>query len=182
MSYLTEHPGLFSATGFFFLVCLIGLFAYSRSKHLLPLMAAALALVIIPLVIDRLVETDQEQLKRRIYEMARCVSYNDVNGLLKYVDPKAVYTISQIESEMPTFEFSSCNVMKFNNIFIAEDQSEAQVTFLVLVNVHAPNYQNHHGLANRLVRLDFKRDDNEQWKVTKLDHDPPGFSSNFVRR
>ncbi len=181
MSYLTEHPGLFSATGFFFLICLIGLFFYSRSKHLLPLMAAALALMIIPLVIDRLVETDQEQLKRRIYEMARCVSYNDVNGLLKYVHPEAIWTISQIESEMPTFKFSSCNVAQFNNISIAEDQSEAQVTILVFVNVHAPNYNDHHGLANRRVRLDFKRGDDDQWKVTGLDYGE-GLQSNFARR
>jgi hypothetical protein len=119
-----------------------------------------------------LIETDNEQIKRRVYEMANCVRQNDVDGFLRYIDPAAPEVVARISREMPTYDFSICSVTGFQKVEIdPQDGSRAVARFNVFVNLSAPLI-NHTGPAVRGVQLNFRRSGDGPWKVDGFRHYP----------
>ncbi len=172
MSWLTESPGLLVAVGVVSMFLLIFTLFYAPSKRLAPLFVIAGLLIVVPLVVDALVDTDGEQLKRIVRKMAQHVRQNDIDGLLRYVHPDAANCRSRIERDLPYCTFSACNVTGFQPIeFEDTDPPTAKLTLKVFVIVNAPQYNNHNGVAWRIVWLKFQHFGENGWLLTGFRHE-----------
>jgi hypothetical protein len=173
VTMLTESPLFLVCIGFVVTASLVFFFFQSNEQRLLPFICVGALLTIVPIITSMLVETKNERIKRNIFQMANCVRQNDVAGLLRFVDPKAPEVSDTISREMPTMEFSACNVSGFQSVvFDPDDPDQVTIKFNVMVNVNAPKYNNHNGPALRGVELRFHRQANDSWLVNGYKHYP----------
>lgn len=174
---LTESPMFLVCIAFVVTACLVFFFFQSHEKRLIPFICVGAVLTVLPVVTAMLIETKNERIKRSVYQMANCVRQNDVAGLLRFVDPKAPEVSGQISREMPTLEFSACNVSGFQSVeFDPEDPDQVTIKFNVIVNVNtadSPRYMDHNGPALRGVELRFRKQANGSWLVNGYKHYPP---------
>ena len=171
---LTESPMFLVCIAFVVTAFLVFLFFQTNEKRLVPFICAGALLTVLPIITAMLIETENERVKKYVFQMANCVRQNDVAGLLRFVDPKAPEVSGRISREMPTLEFSACNVSGFQSVeFDPDDPDQVTIKFNVIVNVNAPKYNNHNGPALRGVELRFHKQSNGSWLVNGYKHYPP---------
>lgn len=173
ISWFTESPFWLFLTGAFVTGVLAMVYTqFQDSKfagRLRMLIGVSAVLTILPLITSWLIETEREGLQRQIRQMANCVRQNDVDGLLRYVDPETGSAFEQIARELPAYDFSACNVTAFNNVEIEPDSGRAEARFTVFVNVDAPAI-GHQGGTLRVVKMGFQRRADGRWMVTSFRH------------
>jgi hypothetical protein len=104
MSHLLESPYLILAVGAFFLAACGYVFVNTRKKGALIGMGVALVLTLTVLAIERFIETPREQVETTLEGLADALEANDVEGAVKYLDPKAEKTIDRARWAMSRFE------------------------------------------------------------------------------
>ncbi len=171
---ITESPLFLVTVGFVVTSLLLFLWFQSNNKRLLPFIIGSALMTILPIITAMLIETKNERIRKNVFQMANCVRQNDLAGLLGFVDPEAGDVMMQIEREMPTYEFSACNVSGFQSIeFDPDNPDQVTIQFNVFVNVNAPRFNNHNGPAFRSVELKFHKQANDAWKVNGFRHFAP---------
>lgn len=124
--------------------------------------------------IEQAIETDQEKLRKAVYGLATEVRNNNVEGAIKYFDPKNQVVINRVRNEMPGYEFRVCNVLAIKEVEIRRTTKpkQAKVEFVVFFRVNAPSF-GYDGPGRRQVVLRFEQDSNHDWKVVGYHHFDP---------
>ena len=175
MSWSAEYvlmPSLVLIVGAF---CLTVIWFHSR-RRAVAMGAVACGLVAVGLIAtERAIETDAEQLRRRVVEMAYHVENNSVPAVLEFLDPDAAKCRRSIQNEMPQYRFSSCNVAGFKQIEMDSNKpEEAKVVFVVTAYVDATRSAfQYKGLARREVILRFRKGPDDIWYVYDFSHYDP---------
>jgi hypothetical protein len=138
---------------------------------LVPWLAIPIALIVVPLVIDMLVETERERIDRTIHLMAGSVRQNDIDGLLRYIDPDSKNLVEWVKREFSRYRIRMCNITGSPSIsFFPHEPDRALAEFRVLVSAEIIGLSDQPPPGVRAVRLEFKKDDKGQWKTTLFEH------------
>ena len=174
MEWLTESPvhsimiGIL-LTSFFTLMWFI-----TRRLFFLGFAGLALAAMITAVVAGQLIDTDREQLKQNVFQVADAVQSNNVRGVVDFVSPQARNTILRIQYEMPNYDFRKCRVIGFNYVDVPEESSPLQATvdFVVGFDVDATRTYDYNGSGTRRVTLTFEKQ-GDSWKIIDYRHEHP---------
>lgn len=175
MAMFTENPmyaimlGLLFTGGF----AAFGFMLQSRSCVVFSVLSF---LTMIGLVLlERSIETDNEQLRSNTFRLAELVAKNDIQGAKRYFSKKIQATIDRMETEMPDYTFRSCRITGIRPIVFdsPSNPTKAQVDFTVFVNVDASIRYQYDGVAQRGVLLKFEKESDGEWRIVEYDHYDP---------
>ncbi len=177
----TESPGvMYVLTGMGITGILVVIYTQNRNPVIRIMIGVAAFITLLPVVTSWFIETDREQITRQIFRMANCVRQNDVDGLLRFVDPDSRDTLDKFSREMPGYNFSACNVTGFQKLEVDPvNANQAIARFSVFVNVSAPQI-GHEGPAIRGVELRFRQQADGRWLVTGFRHFPTAFMQRLL--
>jgi len=171
--YIAENPALTIITGLFVCAVLGVLYASTRKPVLLIAAILAAAVTVVLCVVEANLETDREQIQRKVHQLARAVANDDLPGVLKHLTG-AAHTYAS--AELPQYDFRMCRVVGFRSVeFNMESQPPRAVVELAAladVNAMRSSYQ-YDGLVHRGVILTFERQPDGQWLVSNYDHFDP---------
>ncbi len=148
-------------------------FSIERKILILPglgLMGVAFAVFFV----QRTTVTDKDRLRMIVYDLARQVATNNVEGIVRHVDPNDEITLRRIRTEMPSYTFRSCNVTSLKSVVFdnPSDPQEAIIEVHVFVNVNAPRYD-YNGPVRRAVVLEFRKNQDGRWEIVGYRHFDP---------
>jgi hypothetical protein len=172
--YFAQTPWMLVLTSGFVACVMIAFWVQSRHRICLYLAIVGILLTLIPLMVASMLTSPNERVATIVREMCDCVRHNDTNRLLNFVESDENGIRRRIERELPGYRFSACNVA--GGLRVEEDPGQPDyrlVGFGVYVMVDAPSY-NHNGPAMRNVKLGFRRQPDDSWKVYSFSHGPYG--------
>ena len=176
MTWLYERPELIVVVGVLLILGLGIGWSTTGRKELAIAAGFALLLVIVALVVERLVVTDGESLRRTLQEIAKDVADNDHRALLRHLSDTAPALKQRAEKELPNYRFTSCRVSKVHNITVDSkaEPKTADVEFNVVFSGNF-RYEGFEGDYNgaRWIRLQFVQDKDGKWKVENYEHADP---------
>lgn len=159
------------AYGLFLAVPLVVMAFHFQDKRLWMGTGAVCGLILICLVVEWWVVTPTEEVKSKISQIAQVVENNDVEGLLKHISQKKKQVVARAGNEMPSYDFSVCNVMQFHGVKIdPNNPRRATADFMVRFNLSMRGYA---GGGLRDVVLVFEKEDDDQWRIVDYSHYDP---------
>ena len=139
-------------------------------------LAAALPilLALALLIVQQLVVTDREQVEATLHEIAGHVRRNDLDAVLRHVDPQSPRVADQARSEFPRYEFDEVTIKR--NLEVTVDRRQqppkavAEFNVTVLVSEKAGAFQKQR--VPRFAVVTFLLRDGK-WRVSDYRHFPP---------
>lgn len=173
MYWLTENSFPIVMIGILFVGASFGFGFILQQRKLFWAGCVSLLITIALVTTEQLVVTDNEQIQSQIYQMARCVRRNDVEGLLEYTSavPGKEGARRRVQSEMPNYHFQGCQVRALT-IEFDEFGGGATAYFTVWVNVDTNLIGDRVGTGAEKVILKFEKESDGVWRVVHLDHMP----------
>lgn len=132
------------------------------------ILAAALLLV------QQWVVTDQEQVRKTLSEIARAVERNDVEAVLRYVDPESPQVADLARRELPQYEFGEVSIKRNLEIQVdrERDPPQAIAEFNVTVEVSERSGMLQNQRVPRFASVTFLLR-GQRWLVAHYEHHPP---------
>jgi hypothetical protein len=110
MQWLLESPWPALGIGAVVIALLVVTWQNTRRRGLLTAMGAVLACVLLLLLIEWAVVTDQEAVEQTLEEMATALESNDPNQVLSHLAPDATQMRSAASHYLPSVTISDANV------------------------------------------------------------------------
>ena len=172
MTWLVEEPVYIGILGFVTLGFLIFAWTQTGYRWMLHAAAGVIALTVGLLVLERLVETEPEQIERTLHQIARDVQTNDLALVLSHVYSGAPETMAMARGEFPRYELSDVDIKRNVEIQLVEGDSppRAEVSFNVALNVKERKGGMDYGRIPRFVRVTLRKEEG-QWKVARYAHE-----------
>ena len=177
MNWLFESPAMIVVIGVLLLIVLGGLWSMSGRKEMLYAMAAVGALILVGLIVERLVVTDGEAIRRTLLEIAADVESNDVRAVTRHIHSAAPEIKARAEAEMPNYKFTECRITKVHSIDVNTSQQPRSA--IVEFNVRASGSFSEGSMSlsemhvPRWVRLHMVQEKDGRWTVQDYQHDDP---------
>ena len=142
-------------------------------RVLLQSALVSLLLTIAIVVVERLVETDREQIERTLQAIAQDVERNDLEAVLGWVHSSATETRRRAEADFPRYEFHHVSVKRNLEIAVLQDEPPREVAanFNVVVVVSDRGGLFQQTRAPVFVEVEFKREE-DRWKVLSYTYSP----------
>jgi hypothetical protein len=177
MTWLLEQPLVIILLGVGLILALGAAWSASGRQELLYAAGAALALLVAGLVIERVVVTDREAIRRTLQEIARDVKNNNHRALVQHIHASAAQLRQKADAELPNYRFTECRVTKIHKIEV--DGSAEPHSAVVEFNIIAAGTFKVSGLGElsetvpRWVKLQMLREKDGRWTVADYEHDSP---------
>ncbi len=155
-----------------FLVVPFYVMAYHFNDKRLWITCGVLTVLLsVALAVEWWVKTPREEVESAIGNLVDVVENNDVQGLLQYISKSKPNVVSRAEHEMPSYDFSVCNIFKLHSIKVDEkNRRRATADFMVRVNLSMRGYS---GAALRDVVLTFEKESDDVWRIVDYAHYDP---------
>jgi hypothetical protein len=177
MNWLLESPLTIVVVGVLLLILLGWVWSATGRKELLYALGAALALIAVGLVVERLVVTDREAIEATLLTIAREVESNDLRRVVKHIYSGAPELRQKVEGEMPNYDFTECRLTKIHLIEVnAREQPRTAVAeFNVIASgsFREGSFSLSEQSVPRWVRLYMVKEDDGRWTVRDYIHAPP---------
>jgi hypothetical protein len=143
-----------------------------------PLWGAVAAIGLLPVLwlIERLVVTDREAVEATLHEIAADVKSNNRAAVLAHIHSGAPSLRRQAEQEIPNYTFTECKVNKIHRIDVAaaDQPPSAEAEFNVFVSgTFKVAGQTASGDFPRYVALKLRKDADGKWRVENYTHADP---------
>ena len=137
--------------------------------------AAAIGLLPVMFMIERLVVTDREAIEATLHEIAADVKSNNRSAVLAHIHPLSPSLRRQAQQEMPKYQFTECKVNKIHRIEVDRmAPSSAEAEFNVFVSgTFQVQGMTASGDFPRYVALKLSKDEDGKWRVTNYAHADP---------
>lgn len=177
MTWLFESPLIIVVLGVLLILGLGAAWSATGRQELLYGIAAALVLLFLGLVTERLTVTDNEAIRATLLQIARDVQSNNRRALARHIYSGAPELKSKADTELPNYEFTECRVTQVYNVDVdssAEPRS-AIVEFNVVVSgtFHVMGDRYSDSGIPRWVKLHFVREKDGRWTVQEYEHAEP---------
>jgi hypothetical protein len=177
MTWLFESPLIIVVLGVLLILGLGAAWSATGRQELLYAMAAALALLLLGLVTERLVVTDKEAIQATLVQIARDIQSNNRRAVAAHIYSGAPELKKKAEAELPNYEFTECRVTRIYEIDV--DRSAEPRSAIVEFNVLASG--TFHFLGDRFsdsnilrwVKLHLVREKDGRWTVQEYEHAEP---------
>lgn len=134
---------------------------------------AALALTVLLVLIAFWIETDRQQIRRTMNEIAVALRENDHQRVVSYFHPNATEGIQHVETELPQYTFRSARVTRVVDITInSSTQPPTAVSeFIgaVTVTMNRNNLFDGPANARRFIKVYWMKKD-DSWLVRDYEH------------
>ncbi len=160
---------------------LVGGWLQTGRRALVAAAALPVLLALAVLLVQQLVVTDREQVEATLHEIAGHVRRNDLDAVLRYVDPQSPRVADQARAEFPRYEFDEVTIKR--NLEIAVDRQHqppkavAEFNVTVVVSEKSGAFQNQR--VPRFAVVTFLLRDGK-WRVADYEHHPP--TQSMLRR
>ena len=126
-------------------------------------------------IVERLVETHNEQVRSTIYTLAQLVENEDLDGVLGYVSDSNLTVKSRVKSEMPKYVFNSCRVLGFNEFEIESNHvpPRSTVEFVVWANGRVKGGDGVGAPIRRAIKLYLQKEADGRWRFYNYEHYDP---------
>ena len=166
--FILENP-LWLGVGGLFVALLAGFLwtqTGSRSAGLTALLAVGLTALLV--VVSVRVETDREQVRRTIQEVAEAVEANDLKRVTSYIHPNAAEGVARAEQELPQYRFREARMTRLKSILVNSSSTPptAVAEFHVIVDLEV---EGQHARIPRFVKAYFVKDQG-RWQVRDYEH------------
>lgn len=175
MTWLVEEPLYIAILG----VVTISFLGYAWSqtgyRWMMHAILAAIALTIGLLLLERMVETEPEQIETALHRIARDVETNDIDRILPHVYSGAPVTADDARREFARYVVSDVVIKNNVEVQITPQESPplAKVTFNATLNVRDRQQGGiNYGRVAIFVDLTMRKEDG-QWKVATYRYDDP---------
>jgi len=172
MTELLESPLLIAAIGGVVIVTFSYMWFQQGGKKLLFAALAAAGVTGLLLVVEQVVETPREEVKRNLQSMASDVERNDLPALLQHVSSSAPEIRSQVSAEFPRHKFHELRITKFEEITFGANGDTATVRLVVVADADFFNGQLPNQRTPRAAKLSLRKEQG-QWKVAAYEHSSP---------
>jgi hypothetical protein len=172
MTYLTENPWPLTAMFVLFAIFFAWSALRSRAKSMQGMAAIAILLACVPPIVDRLVQTDREDLTEHLSDLRDAVVSGDISAALKFVEggdnlPGSART--QIESGMSRIDVQ--DDLRIKGVKIDVNNQQATSDFRANGTVDVKNFADGRYVATRWRLTWGKR--NSDWKITLIERLDP---------
>ena len=151
------------------------LFIWTRGVPKAVAVVGGICLLLIPLefLVAGYVETEPEQIRSMIRQVAERVEENDFQAVYDVIDPQRPEVIARAKAELPNYEFSRAKVGSFRRLVIlpGTDPPEAVVDLTASVTVSLSRGGINDQIVARRVYFKLKKSPSG-WKVTDYAHFP----------
>jgi divalent metal cation (Fe/Co/Zn/Cd) transporter len=132
MNWLFDRPVYVAILGVGFSVPIAIAWVMSGRKEVLYVLAAAFALFVALLIMERVVITDREAVETTVQQIARDVQANNLQAVQRHVHSAAPLLQQRVQKELPNYVFTECRITSQPEIEVnAKDQPRsAKVSFL----------------------------------------------------
>jgi hypothetical protein len=143
-----------------------------------PLWGAVAAVGLLPVlwIVERLVVTDREAVEATLHEIAADVKSNNRAAVLAHIHSAVPSLRQQAEQEIPNYTFTECKVNKIHRIDITGggNAPSAEAEFNVFVSgTFTVSGQTVSGDFPRYVALKLRKDTDGKWRVENYAHADP---------
>ena len=181
MGWLLEKPLFIVAIGLLTSALLGGFWLQTGRKPLVYALALVVSLTCALVLLERAVETDREQIEATLEQISRDVERNDLDAVLRYLDPTATEIRRRAAAEFARFEFQRVSIKQNLEISIQADQQPAAATatfnVVVVLSERSGLHRERSGMreeirAPQFIMLNLRKEEGT-WQVTDFDHQPP---------
>lgn len=153
---------------------LIAFAGYQLSQmRLLTGAAACGALTVALVALSVAIETDREQIRRTMQEIAETIQENDHEGLFSFFHPNASAGVQHAKSEVPGYKFLQASVSSIRDIIVnSQTRPPTAITeFIAAFKVSSDDPQAYGAEVNarRFVKVYWMKLD-ERWLVQDYEH------------
>ena len=174
MTWILEEPVYILILGIVTLAFLGFALVQTGYRSLLHAILAVVALTAGMLFLERMVQTDREQIAAALEVIACDVESNNLQAILSHVYSEADGVRDRASIEFPQYTFRSVNIK--DNVEVTMDANHspprAMVTFNVVVNVQRKADGFPYRRVARFVRVTLVFE-NGQWRVADYEHEQP---------
>jgi hypothetical protein len=122
------------------------------------------------------IETDREQIRRTMNEIANALRENDHPKVISFFHPNATMGLQQVQGELPQYEFLDARVTRVRQIAInnTTQPPTAVSEFLAAIEVKLKNPSLYNGPrdARRFLKVYWMKKD-DRWLVRDYEHFEP---------
>ncbi len=169
--FLLESPMALGLCGLF-VVLAAGFWWTQTGARMAAFSAVVVALLTASLVIVSLqIETDQEQIRRTIDEVAGALEDNDFPSVYSYIHPSATEGVTRATGELPGYRFHDARLTRLRSIEVNRRASPAAALaeFNVALEIEAAGQKIP---IRRFVKVYFAEQDG-RWLVRDYEHFDP---------
>jgi hypothetical protein len=170
MSWLFESPIWIVMIGVAAIAILGGGWVKTGRRVFIVLLAIAITLTVALVALERVVKTDREQVRDKLFQMARDVENNNVNAVLGHLHSQvSPGTVAKIKSDLPPQKFRRVDIKHNLKIDVFSDRSPPRAEARFNVEIAGDfNYQGDHHPNGRVlltVTLGFYEEEDGRWQV-----------------
>ncbi|MBC7856213.1 MAG: hypothetical protein IAF94_22510, partial [Pirellulaceae bacterium] len=132
MNWLFDRPVYVAILGLVLCVPIAIAWVMTGRKEVLYALAAAFALFVALLILERVVVTDREAIETTVQQIARDVQANDHAAVQRHIYSGSPQLNQKVQGELPNYQFSECRVTSQPEIKVntTDEPRSAKVTFL----------------------------------------------------
>ncbi len=169
--FFLESPVALGLSGFF--IALATVFWWTQTgARIAAISAAMVALVTAILVLVSLrIETDREQIRQTIDQVAQALEANDFPRVFSYIHPGATEGVARAKEELPSYRFLDARLTRLRSIEVNRRASPAAAVaeFNVAVEIERAGQR---VPIRRFVKVYFAQQA-ERWLVRDYEHFDP---------
>lgn len=153
---------------------LVAFSGYQLSQMRLLIAAAVCCVLTIALVaLSIAIETDREQIRRTMHEIAQAVQENDHERLVSFFHPNASAGVQHARTEVPRYRFQQASVTSIRDMIVnSRTRPPTAITeFIAAFKVSSDNPQTYGAEVNarRFVKVYWMKQ-NDRWLVQDYEH------------
>jgi hypothetical protein len=174
MDWLLEKPLWIVAMGLVTAAVFGAVWIQTGRRAALNGLLGVLVLTGLLLALERMIETDREQIQLTLHRIAGHVERNDVQGALRYAHSESPEIRKHAEAELPRYDFQRVNIKP--NLEVRVEQDKQPVLAIAEFNVVVVLSDRSGFLNNRRIprfaRVIFQQEDGD-WRVVDYEHFDP---------
>jgi hypothetical protein len=174
MSWWLENPLPIVLLGGVTVFILGAIWLQSGHKGMMYAMLAAIVFTATAMLVERTVETDREQVRKTLLDVAGDVERNDLNAVMKHVHPTLTNVRQEAEAEMQRWDFDDVSIKQNLEIVVFPDEQPpravAEFNVSVIVTDQSGSMGQQRGL--QLARVTFLKV-GEEWLVSHYEYERP---------
>lgn len=178
MNWLFDRPVYVAILGLVLCMPIAIAWVMTGRKEVLYALAAAFALFVALLIMERVVVTDREAIEATVQQIVRDVQANDHPAVQRHVYSRASALQQRVQKELPNYVFTECRITKAPDIEVntKDEPRSARVTFLAAAAGDF-KYQGMSASASkeapirRRIILQMRKEADGRWTVEDYDHE-----------
>jgi len=171
LEMLLERPVAIGAIGTIAAIATFYAWMQTGVKQLLPTSIAMVVATVGLVILSLMIETDQEILRRYVYETAAELEANEYQKVISRIHPRAAESLQDARIRLPHIQFTAARIKSIHKISVKRHRTGAHATIAMNAYIEA-SYNAQQGRVPRWVQLTLEQSDGRWLMVDFQQRDP----------